>query len=132
MRSSQFGEHPDRSIICVTGFATAGFSPIQASASPMTASAAGTVVIDMSSISPDATRRLAARVAERGGSMLDAPVSGGEILEPLAPIRERHSLCRREFPIHPGNASRSRRNEIGQISRASERSERALPDPSNG
>ncbi len=40
---------------------------------------AGTVVIDMSSISPDATRRLAARVAERGGSMLDAPVSGGEI-----------------------------------------------------
>lgn len=38
-----------------------------------------TVVIDMSSISPVATKRLAARVAERGGSMLDAPVSGGEI-----------------------------------------------------
>jgi 2-hydroxy-3-oxopropionate reductase len=37
------------------------------------------VVIDMSSISPVATRRLAARVAEQGGSMLDAPVSGGEI-----------------------------------------------------
>ena len=40
---------------------------------------AGVVVIDMSSISPDATRRLAARIAERGGAMLDAPVSGGEI-----------------------------------------------------
>jgi 2-hydroxy-3-oxopropionate reductase len=39
----------------------------------------GAVVIDMSSISPAATKRLAARVAERGGSMLDAPVSGGEI-----------------------------------------------------
>ncbi len=39
----------------------------------------GTVVIDMSSISPVATRRLAALVAERGGSMLDAPVSGGEV-----------------------------------------------------
>ncbi len=39
----------------------------------------GSVVIDMSSISPVATRRLAARVAEQGGSMLDAPVSGGEI-----------------------------------------------------
>jgi 3-hydroxyisobutyrate dehydrogenase-like beta-hydroxyacid dehydrogenase len=37
------------------------------------------VVIDMSSISPAATKRLAERVAERGGSMLDAPVSGGEI-----------------------------------------------------
>jgi 2-hydroxy-3-oxopropionate reductase len=40
---------------------------------------AGAVVIDMSSISPVATRALAARVAERGATMLDAPVSGGEI-----------------------------------------------------
>ncbi len=39
----------------------------------------GAVVIDMSSISPEATRRLAAAVAAKGGSMLDAPVSGGEI-----------------------------------------------------
>jgi 2-hydroxy-3-oxopropionate reductase len=37
------------------------------------------VVIDMSSISPVATRRLASLVAAKGGSMLDAPVSGGEI-----------------------------------------------------
>lgn len=37
------------------------------------------IVIDMSSISPAATERLATLVAERGGSMLDAPVSGGEI-----------------------------------------------------
>jgi 2-hydroxy-3-oxopropionate reductase len=39
----------------------------------------GSVVIDMSSISPDATRRLAGRVAAVGATMLDAPVSGGEI-----------------------------------------------------
>jgi 2-hydroxy-3-oxopropionate reductase len=39
----------------------------------------GALVIDMSSISPDATRRLAERVAAHGGAMLDAPVSGGEI-----------------------------------------------------
>ena len=39
----------------------------------------GTIVIDMSSISPVATARLATMVAEKGGSMLDAPVSGGEI-----------------------------------------------------
>jgi 2-hydroxy-3-oxopropionate reductase len=37
------------------------------------------VVIDMSSISPAATRRLASIVAAQGGTMLDAPVSGGEI-----------------------------------------------------
>jgi 2-hydroxy-3-oxopropionate reductase len=37
------------------------------------------VVVDMSSISPVATKRLAAAVAGKGGLMLDAPVSGGEI-----------------------------------------------------
>jgi 2-hydroxy-3-oxopropionate reductase len=39
----------------------------------------GTVVVDMSSISPAATKRLAEAVAAKGGAMLDAPVSGGEI-----------------------------------------------------
>ena len=37
------------------------------------------IVIDMSSISPVATRRLASLVSSKGGTMLDAPVSGGEI-----------------------------------------------------
>ena len=37
----------------------------------------GALVIDMSTISPHATRALAARLAERGALMLDAPVSGG-------------------------------------------------------
>ena len=39
----------------------------------------GTIVIDCSSIAPAVARRLAARARELGGSMLDAPVSGGEI-----------------------------------------------------
>lgn len=39
----------------------------------------GTIVIDMSSIAPATARRLAARALVRGGTMLDAPVSGGEI-----------------------------------------------------
>jgi len=39
----------------------------------------GAVVIDMSSISPMATRRLARTVSDYGGTLLDAPVSGGEI-----------------------------------------------------
>jgi 2-hydroxy-3-oxopropionate reductase len=39
----------------------------------------GAIVIDMSSISPVATERLASLVAAKGASMLDAPVSGGEI-----------------------------------------------------
>lgn len=38
----------------------------------------GTLVIDMSSISPVATQGFAARIAEAGGEWLDAPVSGGE------------------------------------------------------
>ncbi len=37
----------------------------------------GTIVIDMSTISPAATRNIAARLAARGMEMLDAPVSGG-------------------------------------------------------
>lgn len=37
----------------------------------------GTLVIDCSTISPQATRDIAARLAEKGIKMLDAPVSGG-------------------------------------------------------
>ena len=37
------------------------------------------IVIDMSSVSPVATERLAKLIGDKGGSMLDAPVSGGEI-----------------------------------------------------
>jgi 3-hydroxyisobutyrate dehydrogenase len=37
----------------------------------------GSLVIDMSTISPQATRRIAAALAERDVDMLDAPVSGG-------------------------------------------------------
>jgi 2-hydroxy-3-oxopropionate reductase len=39
----------------------------------------GSVVVDMSTISPTATRRFAAALAAEGIDMLDAPVSGGEI-----------------------------------------------------
>ncbi|HEY0755149.1 MAG TPA: NAD(P)-dependent oxidoreductase [Ktedonobacteraceae bacterium] len=40
---------------------------------------AGKIYIDMSTVSPTVSRQLAARVAERGASMLDAPVSGSVI-----------------------------------------------------
>jgi 2-hydroxy-3-oxopropionate reductase len=39
----------------------------------------GTILIDCSTIAPAVARRLAAKAQELGGSMLDAPVSGGEI-----------------------------------------------------
>lgn len=39
----------------------------------------GKVVVDMSTISAPATRKIAATLAERGVEMLDAPVSGGDI-----------------------------------------------------
>jgi len=37
----------------------------------------GTLVIDMSTISPHATRQMAEKLAQRGLHMLDAPISGG-------------------------------------------------------
>ncbi|MBK8336043.1 MAG: NAD(P)-dependent oxidoreductase [Sterolibacteriaceae bacterium] len=40
--------------------------------------ARGCVFVDMSTIAPGAARSIAARLAERGIDMLDAPVSGGE------------------------------------------------------
>jgi 2-hydroxymethylglutarate dehydrogenase len=42
----------------------------------ITGAAAGHVVFDLSTVSPDTTRRLAARAAERGVRLIDAPVSG--------------------------------------------------------
>jgi 2-hydroxy-3-oxopropionate reductase len=41
--------------------------------------ASGSVIVDMSTIAPAASRRLAALAAAKGVQMLDAPVSGGEI-----------------------------------------------------
>jgi 2-hydroxy-3-oxopropionate reductase len=38
----------------------------------------GSAVVDMSTISPSATRTIAAKLAKQGVDMLDAPVSGGE------------------------------------------------------
>lgn len=40
--------------------------------------APGAVLVDCSTISPDAARRVAAALAGKGGHLLDAPVSGGE------------------------------------------------------
>jgi 2-hydroxy-3-oxopropionate reductase len=39
----------------------------------------GALLIDMSTISPVATERISTAVEERGASMLDAPVSGGDV-----------------------------------------------------
>lgn len=39
---------------------------------------AGSVLIDMSSINPEVSKRIGARLAENGVDMLDAPVSGGD------------------------------------------------------
>ncbi|MGC8475812.1 MAG: 2-hydroxy-3-oxopropionate reductase [Acetobacteraceae bacterium] len=41
--------------------------------------ASGSLVIDMSSISPIATKEFAAKIAARGCGYVDAPVSGGEV-----------------------------------------------------
>ena len=40
---------------------------------------AGTTIIDMSTISPEVTRRIAAKASEKGVAYLDAPVTGGDV-----------------------------------------------------
>jgi 2-hydroxy-3-oxopropionate reductase len=54
------------------GTGDSGMEPVIAGAQP------GSVVVDMSTIAPSATRRIAERLASAGIAMLDAPVSGGE------------------------------------------------------
>ncbi len=39
----------------------------------------GAIVVDLSTISPDAARVMAARLAEQGVTLLDAPVTGGDV-----------------------------------------------------
>ena len=39
----------------------------------------GSIVVDMSTVSPELERRLAARLRERGADLVDAPVSGGDV-----------------------------------------------------
>ena len=43
------------------------------------AAPAGTIIVDHSTISPDATRDFAKRLAEQGIDFVDAPVSGGDV-----------------------------------------------------
>jgi 2-hydroxy-3-oxopropionate reductase len=45
----------------------------------LTATAPGSLIVDMSTISPVVTRELAERAAERGVGYVDAPVSGGDV-----------------------------------------------------
>ena len=79
---------PNLSQVATTGEAVRGAAVVvtslpdtpdveKALASAMEYLAAGTIVIDTSTISPEATRRLAAKLAERGVALIDAPVSGG-------------------------------------------------------
>src|SRR5205823_6309348 len=39
----------------------------------------GLIIVDHSTISPSATKEMSARLHERGATLLDAPVSGGDV-----------------------------------------------------
>ena len=58
---------------------------------------AGTIVVDMSSISPIATKVFAEKIRALGGEYLDAPVSGGEVGAKAASLtgcrRRAHGNC---------------------------------------
>jgi 2-hydroxymethylglutarate dehydrogenase len=61
---------PDDAIVEEVLFGSAGTPGLIAGAQ------AGHVILDLSTVSPDTTRRLAVRAAERGVRLIDAPVSG--------------------------------------------------------
>jgi 3-hydroxyisobutyrate dehydrogenase len=74
--ASSAGEAADVAIVCVSDTPDVEavlFGPLGLAEGAR----AGSVVIDMSTISPTATRDFAARLAAAGVTLLDAPVSGG-------------------------------------------------------
>ena len=84
-RGAQFVSTPaevaansDVVLICVTD--TPDVVEVVRGANGLLASArAGLIVIDHSTISPSTTQKLAQELAERGTTLLDAPVSGGDV-----------------------------------------------------
>ena len=67
----------DVTIVCVTASADVE-AVVLGAGGAIEGAKAGSVLIDMSSISPDVTRTIATLLREHGVDMLDAPVSGGE------------------------------------------------------
>jgi 3-hydroxyisobutyrate dehydrogenase len=89
----------------------------------------GTVVIEMSSGQPSVTRRLAEQVAELGGAMIDAPVSGGvarardgtlaimaggeaAVIDRAAPVLAAMGTVLRTGPIGSGQAMKALNNLV--------------------
>ena len=69
---------------------------------------AGQVVVDMSSISPIATREFAAKVRERGADYLDAPVgrvTGADVPMPYSKPLEQAAMPHEEHVVHAALAT---------------------------
>ena len=69
---------------------------------------AGSLVVDMSTISPAVTRDIAARLAENGVTMLDAPVSGGDAGAMMLYFAEQALHAPIEAPPQPEHLERCR------------------------
>ena len=74
---SDVASKADVTIVCVTASADVE-AVVLGAGGAIEGVRSGTVLIDMSSISPDVTRAIAAQLKAKGVEMLDAPVSGGE------------------------------------------------------
>ena len=74
---SDVASKADVTIVCVTASADVEAVVVGAGGA-IEGVRSGTVLIDMSSISPDVTRNIATQLKAKGVDMLDAPVSGGE------------------------------------------------------
>lgn len=69
----QIAEHADVLMVCVSN--TESVQDVTKQLLPYLK--AGQIIVDFSSIAPDATQELSAQVAEQGASWIDSPVSGG-------------------------------------------------------
>lgn len=86
---------------------------------------AGSVLVDMSTISPLVTRRLAATLAEQGVDMLDAPVSGGQkgaidggLTIMVGGHEDRFAACRPVFDVLGGSVTHIGQHGAGQVAKA--------------
>jgi 2-hydroxy-3-oxopropionate reductase len=85
----------------------------------------GALVIDMSTISPIATRRFASQLSDAGAAMLDAPVSGGEkgaidgtLSIMVGGTQEAFDRVKPLFDVMGGNIVRVGDSGAGQIAKA--------------
>ena len=123
-RGEEVARQADIIIIMVPDTPRRGGRCCSAAAASPRACRQGKIVVDMSSISPIATKDFAKRINELGCDYLDAPVSGGEVGAKAATLtimvggpRRRSSACKPLFELMGKNITLVGGNGDGQTTK---------------